>query len=301
MIAFGASIPGADAYRHFAEPGIRRAAEPDSEVLAFAAVEPTARAYNLILDAAARLPGIEALVLVHPHAEILDQDFCDKVRGALRDPDVAIVGSAGASGVRGIAWWEGTVVSAPARHCYEEFGGGELRAFSWASPAPPPAEVQTVDSQLLVLSPWAVRELRFDEGLVLNYGFELDFCLQAGAAGKKLLVADLRVNYHRPLELVPNLDVWVEAQLDIAERWDQLLRPMDDGDEDAWKRRARYAEADREAARATAFSTGLKLDVRVLELEQELAEKTNTISWRLTAPLRALNRARAEKRRQAAG
>jgi len=32
VIAFGASISGAEAYARYAEPGIRRAAEPDSEV-----------------------------------------------------------------------------------------------------------------------------------------------------------------------------------------------------------------------------------------------------------------------------
>ena len=57
----------------------------------------------------------------------------------------------------------GTVVSAPVIHHYEEHGGGELPAFSWTQREPPPAEVEAVDGQLLVLSPWVVRNLRFDE------------------------------------------------------------------------------------------------------------------------------------------
>ena len=71
-------------------------------------------------------------------------------------------------------------------------------------------------------------------------------------------------------------------------------------DEAGWKRRARRAEAKREAARAIAFSKSLKLDARVLELERALAEKTTSPSWRVTAPLRALNRcgARRLQRRQ---
>ena len=36
----------------------------------------------------------------------------------------------------------------------------------------------------------------------------------------------------------------------------------------------------------------LKLDARVLELEREFEAKTATMSWRLTAPLRALNQFR---------
>ena len=68
--------------------------------------------------------------------------------------------------------------------------------------------------------------------------------------------------------------------------------PLDD---EGWKRRARRAEARREAARAIAMSESLKLDARVLELERELEQKTATVSWKLTAPLRALNRMRWER------
>ena len=76
MIAFGCAITSGEAYRRFAEPGVRRAAEPDSEVYAYAAVQPIARTYNLILDAAAQRDDLEALVLVHPHTEIVDPRFC---------------------------------------------------------------------------------------------------------------------------------------------------------------------------------------------------------------------------------
>jgi hypothetical protein len=289
VIAFGASIQGAEAYRRYAEPGIRLATEPDSQVYAFAAVEPLARTYNLILDAAAEREDLEALALVHTHTEITGRRFCAKVRDALRDPDVAIAGCAGATGVRGIAWWEGQVTGAGLLQRYEEFGGGELPAYSWTHRAPPPAEVEAVDGQLLVLSPWAVRSLRFDEALMLNYGFDLDICLQARAAGKRVVVADLEAVYHRSIELVGDLDVWIAAHMQVAEKWDDTLHGPVDG-EHGWKRRARLAEADREAQRAIAFSTSLKLDARVLELERELEEKTSSLSWRLTAPLRAFNR-----------
>jgi hypothetical protein len=266
VIAFGSSIQGAEAYRRYAEPGVVLASEPESVVYAFASVEPLARTYNLILDAAAERDDLEALVLVHSHTEITDPGFCLKVREALREPDVAVVGCAGAVGVRGIAWWEGKVVAGELVHGYEEFGGGQFPAYSWTQRESPPADVEAVDGQLLVLSPWAVRNLRFDEALILNYGFDVDFCLQARAAGRRVMVADLRAVFHRSVELVGDLD------------------------EAGWKRRARRAEADREAQRAIAFSTSLKLDARVLELERDLDEKTSSLSWRLTAPLRAVNR-----------
>jgi hypothetical protein len=289
VIAFGASIQGAEAYRRYAQPGIALAAEPDSPIYAYAAVEPLARTYNLIIDAAAEHEDLEALVLVHTHTEITDPQFCAKVRDALSEPEVAVVGCAGATGVRGIAWWEGDVTAAALKQRYDQFGGGVFAAYSWRPQRRPPAEVEAVDGQLLVLSPWAVRNLRFDESLMLNYGFDLDLCLQARAAGRRIVVADLQAVYHRSIELVGDLDVWIAAHVQVAEKWDEELHAPADS-EDGWKRRARLAEADREAARAIAFSTSLKLDARVLELERDLEEKTESLSWRLTAPLRAVNR-----------
>jgi hypothetical protein len=52
------------------------------------------------------------------------------------------------------------------------------------------------------------------------------------------------------------------------------------------------------------MSESLKLDARVLELEREFEQKTESASWRLTAPLRTLNRLRreaAERRNGASG
>lgn len=288
MIAFGSSIQGAEAFRRFAEPGLRLAAEDDSEVYAYAGVEPVGRTYNLILEAAGARDDLEALVLVHPHTEIADPRLCAKVREALSAPDVGLVGCAGATGVRSIAWWEGSVTAAELTQRYDEFGGGRLPAFSWAARSEAPAEVEMIDGQLLVLSPWVVRNVRFDESLVLNYGFDLDYCLQVRAAGRRIVVADLSAIYHRTLELVTDLAVWTEAHMVLARKWDQVLH----GPVTNWKRRTRVAEADREAARALAFSKSLKLDAHVLELEREFERMTSSLSWRLTAPLRALNHLR---------
>jgi hypothetical protein len=303
MIAFACAITSGEAYRRFAEPGVELVREQDSAVFAYAAIQPIARTYNLILDAARDLDDLEALVFVHPHTEIVDPGLCQKIRTALADPDVGVVGCTGANGVRSIAWWEGDVTSAPITHHYHEHGGGELKAYFWTEQAAPPSDVEALDGHLLVLSPWAARNLRFDEALFLNYGFDLDFCLQVRSAGRKLSVVDLRVVHHEPLELVRNLDLWVEGHIRMAEKWDTMIHG-ETGDEAAWKQRARRAEAEREAARAVAFSHGLKLDARVLELERELDEKTSSLSWHLTAPLRELNRLRrdaSERRRERAG
>jgi hypothetical protein len=296
MIAFGCSITDPEAYRRYAEPGIRLVAEPGSAVHAFAAVESVCRSYNLVLDAAARQDDLEALVLLHPHVQLTDPGLCAKVRRALADPAVGVVGAAGASGVRSIAWWEGSVTAAPLVHRYNEHGGGELRAFAWAHPDGRLGGVETVDGMLLVLSPWVVGNIRFDESLVLGHGYDLDFCRQVREAGHEVLVADIRATYHRALELIEDLEIWTEAHIRVAEKWEARAAERGGalGDQE-WKRRARLAEADREAARAFAFSSALKLDARVRELERALAEKTDSASWRATAALRWVNRVRRER------
>jgi hypothetical protein len=290
MIAFGVAIGEPEPYRRYAEPGIRRVAEPDSEVMTFASVGPLARTYNLLLDAAAQHDDLEALVLLDPYVELSDAGFCDAVRHALRDPEVAVAGCAGARGANTIAWWEGDASAAPVVHRYEELGGGEVPGFAWTRPGPPGQEVDSVDGMLLALSPWAVQTVRFDERLRLNLGFDLDYCRQVREAGRKVMTADLRVIHHRPLELMPNVDVWVEAHIQVAEKWDGA-RPQD------WERRARRAEAEHEAARAVSYSRLLQLDAREEKLERALAEATGTVGWRLTEPLRRLNRLRRELRR----
>lgn len=298
MIAFGCAIRDGEAYRRYAEPGIRRVAEDDSAVLAFAAAGPAGRNANLILDEAARIEGLEALVLVAPTTEIVAPRFSEVVREALGDPLVGAVGSAGANGVRSIAWWEGELVAAAVAHRYEEHHGGEMPLWSWAPRLPPPAEVEVLDGQMLVLSAWAVQHLRFDEEFVLGYGFDVDYCLRLRESGRRLVVVDLPVVHHGSLKLVENPEIWVEAHIAFARKWGASVGPRVEptDEDDAWKPRARLAEARREAARAVAFSRRMELDAKVAELERTLERRMRTRSWKLTEPLRRLN----AMRRQAA-
>ena len=93
MIAFGSPISDTESYTRYARRGIELVAEADSPVFAFAAVGHISRTYNLMLDKAAEVEGLEALVLAHPHAEITDPAFCEQVRRVLRDPAVAVGGA----------------------------------------------------------------------------------------------------------------------------------------------------------------------------------------------------------------
>ena len=125
---------------------------------------------------------LEALVLVHQDAEIMDADFCATIREALRDPMTGLVGCVGAIGVRSIAWWEASVTCASFINRYDEHGGGDLLSFSYAWDEAPAyarlGEVETLDGFVLALSPWVVSNVRFDESLGQFHGYDLDFCLQ---------------------------------------------------------------------------------------------------------------------------
>jgi hypothetical protein len=139
-----------------------------------------------------------------------------------------------------------------------------------------------------VLSPWVVRNVRFDEALRMNHGYDLDFCRQVSRGGRKAVVADLRVVHHQSVELVKDLNLWIEAHMQLAEKWDG--GPAD------WKQRARRAEAEREAARAVTHANSLAAGARIAALERVVAKVTDSRSWRATRPLRELNRLRRRRR-----
>ena len=101
---------------------------------------------------------------------------------------------------------------------YEEFGGGgEIPGISWRPEDTPgyvgTGEVDAIDGFLIVLSPWAVRDLSFDEQLARRHGYDVDICLQARAAGRKVVTADLRVVHHHSLDLLADPDALVQAHV----------------------------------------------------------------------------------------
>jgi hypothetical protein len=279
MIAFGCSVTDPEVYERCAEPGLRLAAEPDSEILARGSTGSVFRSYNMLMDQAKGLDDLEALVLIHQDAEIIDPDFCRKIREALSDPDVAIVGCAGAIGVRSIAWWDGSVTWASFTHRYEELGGGEVPALAWTPEETPTyaetGEVETVDGFVLGLTPWALKELRFDESLgQAIHGYDFDLCLQAREKGKKVVTADLKVIHHHDLKLIRDVGNWIEAHIKVAEKWDGRMPLVGkEGDPTDWKARARRAEAQASAERMIALSARLYRDARIEQLQGKLTEQ----------------------------
>src|SRR5919107_5888845 len=109
MIAFAACVGTPAKLAAYAAPGLRQAMERDSVFAELTTDRSIHEAYNEALDHFAATPGLEALVLLHEDTELLDADFCERVRSVLRDPSVAIAGAVGATGVSSLRWWEGTI------------------------------------------------------------------------------------------------------------------------------------------------------------------------------------------------
>jgi GT2 family glycosyltransferase len=297
MIVLGSSITAPDVYRRCAEPGFERIAEPDTEVIGNAAAGSLARSYNLIMSQVAQRDDLDALVLAHQDAEIVDPEFLRKVRHALADPEVGVVGLVGAIDVRSIAWWEGSVTWASFTHRYDEFGGGEIRAFTWGHEEFPgyarTGEVDTLDGFVLALSPWVVRNIRFDESLPQIHGYDLDFCLQVREAGRKVMTIDSKAVHHHSLELVNDPAVWIDAHMKLADKWEGRMPGIGHPNWGAaagdWKQRARHAEAQAGAAQLELVSTKMQAEARERQLSEQLDEVLTSTSWRLTKPLRELS------------
>ena len=210
MLAFGTAITDEEIYRRHALAGIRRVGEADSVVLERRGMS-LQEAYNGMLAEAAALPDLEALVLPHQDTELRDVRFAEKLRAALRDPDVGLVGAAGARGIRSMLW--------PTR---DSLGG-----WSWGDAG---AEMRfdgrcgvadAVDGFLLMLSPWAVRELRFDPRFIpWFHGYDIDFSFQVRARGRKVFVVNLDVAHWPSRTALASRADWIEASVAWQRKWD---------------------------------------------------------------------------------
>lgn len=219
MIAFGCAIADEPTYESFAMAGISRVAEPDSIVLERREVTSIFAAYNEMIDELARLPDVEALVLQHQDTEILDLQFGAKLRRRLHEPDVAVIGVVGGRGIPGIAWWD--AVQAFGSISTPRFGGvgAEMVVSAGAH------DVDAVDGLILILSPLALRELRFDEGLCPGFhGYDADICLQARARGMRVIVDEIACAHHAQQNFT-NRDAFVRAHVEFARKWEAWTAP----------------------------------------------------------------------------
>ena len=182
MIAYAACVGSPEKFQTICLPGLQRVVQPDDLVIEAEHERSIFSAYNEVLDAVRDRDDLEALVLLHEDTEVTDPRFASLVRRHVADDDVAVVGTVGARGITGLSWWEGD--------CYGrvletrgviDFGGGTH-------------DVETVDGLVMALSPWAVRNLRFDDAAYEGFdAYDADFCAQVRAAGKRVVVTELPV------------------------------------------------------------------------------------------------------------
>lgn len=218
VIAFAACVADAEKFRTIAAPGLRTATEPDSVVAEAETTTSIFEAYNEILDAVRDRDDLEALVLLHEDTEILDPGFCTKVREVLADESVAVVGVVGGRGGSTLAWWDAPVKAGRVTETRGVIDFGTRGV----------VDVDAVDGLLMVLSPWAVRELRFDTDTFTGFdAYDADICAQARAAGKRVVVAELEVAHRHTRTGTSRTDA--DGQADTADdsgyaRADALFR-----------------------------------------------------------------------------
>src|SRR3954453_11633409 len=185
MIAFAACVGSPEKLAACAAPGLRRAMEPDSAFAELTTTTSIHEVYNEALDHFAAVGDLEALVLLHEATELLDVDFCDRVRRTLDDPSVAICGPVGARGVHTLSWWDGEIM------------GGAYDPRGRVEGDPLWCDVDSLDGLLLVLSPWAVRNLRCDtERFTGFHAYAAVLCFAARAAGRRVVTTELNVFHH---------------------------------------------------------------------------------------------------------
>lgn len=214
MIAFATAIGTREVFERHARPGVAACSEPGSP-LAEIECDSLFTGYNEALDHFATVEDLEALVLLHEDVELCDPGICDVLRARFAsDPAIAVIGAIGARGVRSLCWWEG------------EMRGRVLETRGLIDHGGGCHDVDSVDGLLLALSPWAVRSLRFDaERFHGFHGYDVDFCLQARAAGRRVVTEDLALVHHTRGGIGDGEDFW-RADALLREKWAARGRPM---------------------------------------------------------------------------
>lgn len=214
MLLFGTAVSSVDLYERIGLPSIQRIAEPGSRILTRVGYDSIQRPYNEMLDEACAEPDLEALVLIHQDLELTDGSLAKRIRPLLTDPRTGLIGLMGGRGVPPHRWasWED-------RYGRSVGPGVDIRHTHG------PQEVEFVDGMLLVLAPWVVRSLCFDERLAADFhGYDLDFGFRVRAARGRVFCVDAPYFHHIPVPWRDRAE-FVRAGVRLAKRWDPALRP----------------------------------------------------------------------------
>lgn len=175
-IMYGCCVGSWDKFEQYVVP------RNDRLVMALSGQRSISEAYNRMIKVALD-EQVDALVLQHDDLEIIEppDSFENKILDAVARPDVALVGVAG--GGPSMSWWNIN----PIGHQLTDSGPlefGNARA----------GDVHMIEGSLMVLSPWAISHLQFDEGYEF-LGYD-DICLEARRFGKRVIVVDIDTHHH---------------------------------------------------------------------------------------------------------
>jgi hypothetical protein len=214
VFVYGVCIGTEKKYDSFARPGLEKYA-PESVRIERRDQSSIFAAYNSILDEVLALgTDVEGLVLLHEDVE-LKADIEGTLRQQFTDETVAVVGAIGGRGVRSVRWSraEKTFGYVPDTNGVNDRGRGVH-------------DVDIVDGLLLVLSPWGIKHLRFDEANFSGFhAYDADISMQARANGKLVRVADFDLMHHTKGGFG---DVRVHRTVDDAfrKKWNVPLDPF---------------------------------------------------------------------------
>ena len=153
------------------------------------------RAYNDVLDGLATERGLEAVVFLHDDVRIVETDLRGKIRMAMAEPDVAVVGVVGGRNPTTMSWASGV----PVGRVVEVSDLDGTRREATGDPSSGTNDVDTIDGLFMAFSPWAAANLRFDDRRFPRFdGYDADVCAQARMMGKRVLTVDIEVEHVFP-------------------------------------------------------------------------------------------------------
>lgn len=141
--------------------------------------------YNEILDTIQEWDDLEALILLHDDLELIDPDAERKLVAPFADPDVVITGVAGGGG-GSLYWWE----HSPIGHQMTDVANIDFGAREGV--------VTLVEGSVMALSPWLIRNLRFDPRFTWFHGYD-EIGMQVQAAGKRSLIVNVDTHHHNQM------------------------------------------------------------------------------------------------------
>lgn len=216
-LLFGTCVGYPEKLRKYAAPSVQHNVDEPYQYIPISSTGHVPGAYETLRVIAASQPHVEALVLLHDDLEIRDPKFAQKIRRALHQPDVAIVGVIGARGVRSMHWWAG---GPPTWRGYVEDGRDGRTVVDGGFAEGDPCDVDSVDGMMFAMSRWAIENLSFVPDVYTGlHGYVEEVCFQARAKGKRVVVSNIDVFHHTQGGYAGGNVAFEQANQTFMRRW----------------------------------------------------------------------------------